>query len=250
MSILCEGLTLEEVEPGIFDLVLDRPRQRNALTEQMMTALSTAVDTVNRYPGAVALIVSGHGDAFCSGADLSVVRDRRKGDAAYRWPEVMGREAELLADCEVVTIAAITGPAVGLGMGLALACDITVMEEQAFLAEAHLALGLCPTAMCWWVPRMAGLARASDIVLTGRRVGGPEAAAIGLVSRLVGAGEARAAALDIARDLAERPADMLRFAKLAMRMAQDEPRMHAVRRFGGAANRMHRMAEPPPEGAR
>ncbi|GAA1875015.1 enoyl-CoA hydratase/isomerase family protein [Asanoa iriomotensis] len=234
------GLVLTEPEPGIFDLLIDRAERRNALTEEMMRGLATVVETVNARPDAAALIVRGAGGAFCAGADISVVEARRSTDARWRWPEVMGREAELLDACEIATVAVVDGPAVGLGMGLALGCDVCVVEPGGYFAEAHLALGLAPTAMAWWVPRMAGLQRAADIILTGRRVYGEEAAAIGLAARLAPAGEGTAVALDIARDIARKPPDMARYAKLALRMAQDTARMAEVRRFGGMANRMHR----------
>ena len=234
------GLVLSEPAPGIFHLLLDRAERRNALTEQMMLALADVVEHVNGRLDAAALIVRGAGGSFCSGADLSVVDARRRTDTPWRWPQLMGREAELLEACEVATIAVVDGPAVGLGMGLALSCDICVVEPSAYFAEAHLALGLAPTAMAWWVPRMAGLQRASDIILTGRRVYGEEAVAIGLAARLADPGEGPATAMAIANDVAAKPRDMARYAKLALRLAQDQERMTQVRRFGGMANRMHR----------
>jgi enoyl-CoA hydratase/carnithine racemase len=240
MTPTAPGLLLREPEPGIFELVFDRPERRNALTEEMMRALDPVVAHVNGVRGASALVIRGNGGAFCAGADRSVVARRRRADAAWRWPPLMGREADLLADCEVPTIAVVDGPAVGLGMGLALSCDICVMEPQGYFAEAHLALGLAPTAMCWWLPRMCGLQRAGDIILTGRRVYGEEAAAIGLAARLAEAGSGRAVALEIARQIATQPPVMSRFAKLALRLAQDQPRMTEVRRFGAMANRIHR----------
>jgi enoyl-CoA hydratase/carnithine racemase len=233
-------LVLTEPEPGIYELVFDRPRHRNALTEEMMRALGTVAEQVNLDRRASALIVRGAGGSFCAGADLSVVDERRRADEPWRWPPLMGREADLLADCEVATIAVVDGAAVGLGMGLALGCDVCVMEPQGYFAEAHLALGLTPTAMCWWLPRMAGLQRAGDIVLTGRRVYGEEAVGIGLAARLAGRGDGRSLAMEVAREVAAKPPVMSRFAKLALRLAQDQPRMTDVRRFGALANRLHR----------
>jgi len=234
------GLVLTEVEPGVFELLIDRPERRNALTEPMMRALADITEMVNGRSDAAALVVRGAGGAFCAGADLGVVDERRRTDTPWRWPQLMGREAELLDACEVATIAVVDGPAVGLGMGLALSCDICVIEPAGYFAEAHLALGLAPTAMAWWVPRMAGLQRARDIILTGRRVYGEEAAGIGLAARLAAAGEGPATGVAIAREIAAKPRDMARYAKLAIRLAQDEDRMTGVRRFGGMANRMHR----------
>jgi enoyl-CoA hydratase/carnithine racemase len=240
------GLQLTEFGLGIFELLIDRPARRNALTEEMMLALGTVVDVVNARPDAAALIVRGAGGAFCAGADRALVDERRRGDAPWRWPEVMGREAKLLEACEVVTIAVVTGPAVGLGMGLALSCDLCVMEPAGYFAEAHLALGLAPTAMCWWLPRMCGLQHARDIILTGRRVYGEEAAVIGLTSRLAAAGQGPELGMELARDVAKQPRDMTRFAKLAIRLAQDQDRMLEVRRFGGLVNRVHRLAGQTP----
>src|SRR5690606_28389671 len=121
---------------------------------QMMRTFDEVVARVNATRGAVALLVRGTGGSFCAGADREVVRQRQEQDQPWRWPPLMGREAELLSACEVPTVSVVDGPAVGLGMGLALSCDICVVEPAGYFAEAHLALGLAPTAMCWWLPRM------------------------------------------------------------------------------------------------
>jgi enoyl-CoA hydratase/carnithine racemase len=244
---VCPGLDLLEESPGVFELVIDRPDRRNALTEEMMLALDDVVRSVNARADAVAVVVRGNGGSFCAGADLSVVEGRRQLDHPFALPELMGREADLLAGCEVPLVAVVTGAAVGLGMGLALSCDICVMEPQGFFAEAHLALGLSPTAMCWWLPRMAGLQRAADIILTGRRVYGEEAVAIGLAARLAPAGEGRAVAQSVVEDIARQPRVMTRLTRAAMRTAQDEEAQTRVRRFGGYANRVHRAAALSPQ---
>lgn len=245
MSMICPGLDLEEPEPGIFELVIDRPERRNALTEEMMRSFDLVVDQVNARQDAAALIIRGSGGAFCAGADVSVVEERRQQDAPWRWPPLMGREADLLANCEITTIAVVDGPAIGLGMGLALGCDICVVEPRGFFAEAHLALGLSPTAMCWWLARSCGLQRAADIVLSGRRVHGEEAASIGMVARLADDGRGPEVAREIARQVAAQPRVMARFAKLALRLAQDQEQMTSVRRFGSLANRAYRTLPPP-----
>jgi enoyl-CoA hydratase/carnithine racemase len=246
MTEVVPGLALDQPVTGVYELVIDRPQRRNALTEQMMRAFDEVVSQVNEARDAAALLIRGAGGAFCAGADRSVVAQRSAADRPWRWPPLMGREAELLAGCEVATVAVVDGPAVGLGMGLALGCDICVIEPAGYFAEAHLALGLAPTAMCWWLPRMCGLQRASEIILTGRRVYGEEAAAIGLAARLAEPGTGREVGLEIAGRIAAQPPVMSRFAKLALRLAQDQPRMTEVRRFGALANRIHRSlgAEP------
>ena len=240
-TTICAGMRLDHHPNGVYELVFDRPEKRNALTAEMMESFPHVIARVNDDRNAAAVIVRGEGGSFSAGADRSVVRERAGADAPWRWPEIMGREAELLADCEVPLIAVVDGPAVGLGMGLALACDVCVIEPQAFFSEAHLALGLAPTAMCWWLPRMCGFQRASEIILTGRRVYGEEAAAIGIAASLAVEGHGRQTALDLAERVVAKPRTMTRFAKLALRMAQDEHRMLEVRRFGGAANRLNRL---------
>ena len=109
------GLVLTEPEPGIFELLIDRAERRNALTEEMMRGLPTVVEAVNSRPDAAALVVRGAGGAFCAGADLGVVNERRRTDSRWRWPELMGREAELLDSCEIATIA---GPASSIRCGV------------------------------------------------------------------------------------------------------------------------------------
>ena len=127
------GLRLSEPEPGIVELLIDRPERRNALTEEMMVALATVVEQVNAREDIGVLLLRGSGGAFCAGADLGVVSQRRRMDVPWRWPALMGREAELLEGCEVATIAVVDGAAVGLGMGLALSCDICVIEPSGLL---------------------------------------------------------------------------------------------------------------------
>lgn len=240
-----EGLVLSEPAPRVVEIRLDRPERRNALTEMMMTGLGTLGAELSADPDVGAVVLSGAGRGFCAGADRAVVAERRGAYLPYRWPTLVGREAELLATFEMPVIAVVHGAAVGLGMGLALAADICVAEEDGYFAEAHLALGLCPTAMCWWLPRTCGLQRAAEIILTGRRVAADEASRIGMVARTVPAGTGRQAALDTAIDIAAMPPVVSRYAKLALQTAQDQDSMRRVRQLGGSANIISRLASAP-----
>jgi enoyl-CoA hydratase len=240
-----DGLLVDRIEPGIVEIRLDRPERRNALTEEMMVSLMALGSELSADPSVTAVLLTASGAGFCAGADRGVVASRRGTYLPHRWPAPMGREAELLSTYEMPIVAVVQGAAVGLGMGLALAADICVVEKGAYFTEAHLALGLCPTAMCWWLPRNCGLQRAADIVLTGRRVEAEEAVRIGMVAAGTAAGAGRERALTMARNIAAMPPHTVRYAKLAMQTAQDQESMQRVRHLGGSANIIGRLVAQP-----
>ena len=171
------------------------------LTEQLRDRLATlaAADDVR------AVVVSGRGErAFSAGSDVKAFESHR--GAAGR--EHFSREEEVfseLAALPMPTIAAIEGSALGGGLELALACDIRVASERASLGLPEVRLAVTPGAGgTQRLPRVVGVARAKELALTGRIIDAREAERIGLVSRVVPAGQARAAADEIAAEIAER----------------------------------------------
>lgn len=242
---MCPGLIVTRHTPGIVEIRLDRPERYNALTEPMMIALQGLGGELSADAAVHVVLLTASGPGFCAGADRTVVSARRATYVPHRWPAPMGREAELLAGYEMPVVAVVNGGAVGLGMGLALAADVCVAEEGAFFEEAHLALGLCPTAMCWWLPRNCGMQRAAEIILTGRRVDAQEAVRIGMVTAGASAGEGREHGMRIARDIDGKPPLTVRYAKLALRVAQDQEAMARVRTLGGSANILTRLVGHP-----
>jgi enoyl-CoA hydratase/carnithine racemase len=190
-----------EVSCGIAVLTLDRPEQRNAFTGPMGASLSAAYAECDARDDVRALILTGAGAAFCVGADLSV------GETTFAKRD----EPEFSADpitfpawkVRKPVIAAINGHAVGIGLTIAMQCDIRLAACEAKLAFAHVRRGVLPDVHAHWtVPRAIGFARTADLFLTGRTITGDEAAAMGLVARAMPAsrvlGEARAIAEDIA----------------------------------------------------
>lgn len=189
------------VADGIATLTLDRPAERNAFSGPMAVALAAAYADCDARDDVRAVILTGAGDAFCVGADLSAGADtfaRRE-------------EAEFSADpiafpawrVRKPVIAAINGHAVGIGLTLAMQCDIRLAAAEAKLAFAHVRRGVLPDAHAHWtVPRAVGFARTAELFLTGRRFDGAEAAAMGLVSRALPAAAVLPAAQDLARDIA------------------------------------------------
>jgi enoyl-CoA hydratase/carnithine racemase len=193
------------IADGVAVVTLDRPAQRNALSGPMAASLADAYRTCDARDDVRAVVLTGAGDAFCVGADLSVGADtfakREEADFSadpVRFPAWKVRKP---------VIAAVNGHAVGIGLTLAMQCDIRLVAREAKLAFAHVRRGVLPDAHSHWtVPRTIGFARTADLFLTGRTFTGDEAAAMGLASRALPAADvlpaARAMADDIARNTA------------------------------------------------
>ncbi|RIK07011.1 MAG: hypothetical protein DCC49_10830 [Acidobacteria bacterium] len=154
-----------------------------------------------------AAVIAATGKSFCAGANFSsggLLGNETRTAVGFR--EGVGefyREAAKLFDVTVPLVAAVHGPAVGAGAGLALACDLRVSSPQAFIATNFVRLGIHPGfAITETLPALIGPARASDMLLTGRRIGGEEAMAWGLVDRLVDADDVRSVAIELASQVA------------------------------------------------
>ncbi|WP_255197153.1 enoyl-CoA hydratase/isomerase family protein [Halorarius litoreus] len=164
-------------------VTLDRPAARNALTPDGLDALERAVVDA---PGTVVL-VRGAGDAFCAGADLSVVAEVATDGDPQAFVERGQRVLTSIAEAEAAVVAGIDGAARGGGVELALACDLRVATPEATFAEPGVTFGLFGA---WGgthrLPETVGMADAMDISLTGRAVDAAEAHRMGLVSRVVG----------------------------------------------------------------
>lgn len=183
-------------------LTMSAPDRRNAVPDTGWSELEAAFGAFERS-GQRALIVTGAGDDFCAGADLSLDSDLTSaaGNAArMRGP---GGAATALFRITKPTIAAVDGAAVGAGMNLALGCDIVVATADARFSEIFVRRGLAiDFGGTWLLPRLVGLARAREIALTGRMVPAAEALAIGMVAAVVDRDELQATAMELAEDLA------------------------------------------------
>ncbi|HEX7006439.1 MAG TPA: crotonase/enoyl-CoA hydratase family protein [Alphaproteobacteria bacterium] len=188
-------------------VVIDRPEVRNAVDPETARALAQAFHDFEADEGADVGVLTGEGGAFCAGADLKRAAD----GIPAEWVEgdgAMGPTRRLL---DKPVIAAIAGHAVAGGLELALWCDLRVMEEDAVVGVFCRRWGV-PLIDGGTVrlPRLIGMGRALDLILTGRPVGAQEALAMGLVNRVVPKGEARAAAEALATELAAFPQTCLR----------------------------------------
>jgi len=192
-------------------LTVSRPQARNALDTDTVEEFHRALDEVLQG-GATVLIVTGAGDkAFVSGADINAIRARGRADALL---SINSRLMSAVENHEAVTIAAVNGYALGGGCELALACDLRVASETAVFGLPEPALGIIPGAGgTQRLPRIVGLGRAKEMILTGARWDARQALAAGLVSEVVPAAEL----LPAARRLAER---VLALGPLAVRLAK------------------------------
>nr|MBF6621362.1 enoyl-CoA hydratase/isomerase family protein [Patulibacter sp.] len=211
------GLQRERTPDGIELLRLDRPDRRNALDRATLGSLLSALGAAAADPDVRVVVLSTTSTAaLCAGADVGESLDRSSGI------ERMERFAQLyqaVTDLPAPTIAVCVGNVVGAGAELAAACDLRVAGDNVRFAWAGAKLGV-PVGPARLVP-LVGLARAKELIFTGRVVEADEAARIGLAERVAPAAEAEAGAIELAEQLVERPDDGLRRLKRMFRDYED-----------------------------
>ena len=191
-------------------VVLDRPAARNAVDRDTAAALAEAFRAFDADDEAAVAVLWGAGGTFCAGADLKAMSNRTEPDG----DGPMGPSRMVLSK---PVIAAVAGHAVAGGLELACWCDLRVVEETAVLGVFCRRFGV-PLIDGGTVrlPQIVGLGRALDLILTGRPVGAEEALRIGLADRVVPAGASRAAAEELALELAEFPQATMRADRLSV----------------------------------
>jgi enoyl-CoA hydratase len=172
----------------IATLTLNRPDKRNALSDEMVDAFFSALDEIARSEARV-LVVTGAGEGFCAGFDLSLA-DQDGGEDEGFWAARQERFGMLVTRLRAIpqpTIGAIHGAAAGAGLGLALACDTRIGSTTACFSSAFIRVGMssCDVGVSWLLPRAIGTTRAFEMMLTGRMVEAEEAWRIGLILRQV-----------------------------------------------------------------
>ncbi len=198
-------------------LTLDRAESRNGLTEDTVKAVAAAFE----LPDAIrAVVITGANGAFCSGLDLkdAMRRGIQAGpDLERGLREYFHGAIRAITSCDRPTIAAVDGAAAGFGCDLALACDLRIISERAFFGEIFVKRGLMPDGGgTWLLPRIIGIGRALEMLLTGDRVNADEAHRIGLANRLVPHAELFATVTALADRLAKGPPLVYRLVKEAV----------------------------------
>jgi len=211
-----------EVDGEIGTLTLDRPESFNAMSPEMILELGTAFAWLADQAPLRGLIVTGNGPAFCSGGDINGFKQGVEDDS-IDLPAQVRRGAEALHTAIVdlrripyPVVAAVNGAAAGAGFSLALACDIRIMSEKAFVACAYGRIGASPDGgMTYFLPRVVGPSRALEILLEDPNMSAADALAEGLVSQVTAPEEL----IDAARAKAEKLAKMApHYVKMAKRL--------------------------------
>jgi enoyl-CoA hydratase len=204
-----ELVLVDHPEPHVAVVTLNRPDRLNALSIDLALALDETLAAVSDENDTWVVVLTGAGRGFCSGLDLKDygvlpgIDGLTVGRIAQRSMRAYSRLVLTLRRMPQPVIAAVNGPAYGGGMCLALAADLRIAARSAVFNATGIVNGLTSTEMAagWLLPRLIGASRSNDLLLTGREVGAEEAAAMGLVSRIVDDDAALAEALEAARGM-------------------------------------------------
>lgn len=179
------------VAEGVGTITLNRPHRKNAFTFEMIDEWAERLRLIRTDDEVRVVVLTGAGDAFCSGVDLESFSPAdgsrptvlaRRGHLADR----IHRVALALEDLDKPVIAAMRGVAVGAGLDMALMCDMRIVSETAKFSEGYVKVGLIPgDGGCYWLPRIVGLPKALELLLSGDMIDAAEALRIGLVNKVV-----------------------------------------------------------------
>jgi enoyl-CoA hydratase/carnithine racemase len=203
------GDVMVEVDGPVVTVTLAREAKRNALTQAMYGTVADTLEAADADAGVAAVILTGSGVAFTAGNDLADFASGAPLDQVHRF-------LTAISTVGVPVIAAVNGMAVGVGLTMLLHCDLVYVEPDAVLTVPFVSLGLVPeAASSLLLPRIVGERRAADLLLTGRKISGTEAAEWGLANEAVS--PALGAARDAAGRLAAQPPHAVRSTKALLR---------------------------------
>lgn len=216
---------VDRPEPGVTVITLNRPAARNAVGWQTWEELGPVVSEVAADDRCRSVVLTGSGGSFCAGGDVKSSPSRGTGLGAPAARLLVGqRVLEDLLRLPKPVLAAVEGPAMGIGWSLALACDVVVAARDAVFGAPFVLRGLVPDGgAAWFLTRALGRQRAAALLLTGGRMTAAEAAAAGLVAHQAEPGAALTDAVAMAAAMARGPAEALRLTKGMIRAADDLP---------------------------
>ena len=191
---MTDAIVCEQQGP-VAVLTLNRPQARNAIDDPMRETLRAELERLSADGETRVIVLTGAGTAFSAGGDIKGMQQRLEqpsGQVAYQGWRRQHRTAAFisaLANSDQVTIAAVNGPAMGLGMDIALACDFIVAAPEARFGSSFVRRGLIPDGgSLYFLPRRVGLQMTKELIYSGRTVAADEALRIGLIDRLAGPG--------------------------------------------------------------
>jgi enoyl-CoA hydratase/carnithine racemase len=203
-------------------ITLNRPEVRNALSDTLTPALRSMIKTCGEHPEVGALLITGAGKAFCAGGNVKGMgahRDQKKLEMSHEDKVADLQERQRLLTGALVavrkpTIAALPGPAVGAGLAIAMACDIRIAAQSAFVSTGYLRVALSGDyGIAWLLTRLVGTARARELMFTSEKVDASRCEVIGLVNRVAPDEHLQEDAFALARAMADGPMLALRAMK-------------------------------------
>ncbi|PRZ39095.1 enoyl-CoA hydratase/carnithine racemase [Antricoccus suffuscus] len=227
---------LYEVSEHIATITLNAPERMNTISGPMLNQLTERLLEANQDKDVRCVILTGAGRAFCAGLDLRPESGGVSGlssssDSVSPSLDLRNTPPTVLFDMDTPVIAAINGGAAGYGMDTALGCDIRLMGASGKLAAAFTKRGLVPeSGGTWFLPRLIGWSKASELIFTGRTLNAEETVEWGLASEVVADEDLQARARELAREIAGNAPLAVQAAKRMMRMGQNEPFVEHVHR--------------------
>lgn len=237
-----EHILIETTPEGVRTITLNRPEKLNAVNLKLSEELPWAIDEGSRDDAVRVIVLTGAGRGFCAGLELNpanvqAMTQLREQSRYHRLDDLhwVGRWVLSVVNCDKPIIAAINGPAVGAGCGLTLAADIRLISDAALMSTGYLRIGLSPDAgVSYFLPRLVGLSRATELVLTARDILPDEADRIGLVSRVLPAANFAEQVAEYAKQLAAGPPIAMTLTKRLLRDSLDTTLMsHLREELGG-----------------
>lgn len=211
----------ESESSGVATLTFARPERRNALDHTSVTELATALRLAAESPAVRCLVITGEGSAFSAGADVkdwAARMDDAAPDNEQAFSNINDSVVSALYGFPKPLVASVNGPAIGMGMGITLAADFRIGSTNARFSSFYIRIGTVPDfGDTYLLPRLVGLAKATDFVLTGRMVEAAEAVSIGLLTEMVSPEELAGATRRWAEMLASGPTVALGVAKRNLR---------------------------------
>ncbi len=224
-----EPFLLVERDGPVVIATMNRPDEMNAISESVYSdELAAFCKEMQRDRSVRAIVLTGAGKGFCAGGNVKHLAARSGLFEGSAWNirgnyrATVQQIAPALAELEVPVIAAINGPAIGLGLDIACACDIRIMADHAVVAESYVKLGIIPGGGgAWLLPRLIGPQRAALMTLTGDAINAAKALEYGLIAEAVPAADLLPRARELAHKIAANPGHATRLAKRLMREGQD-----------------------------
>jgi len=213
---------LANIKSGIATIILNRPEKLNILDEAMKSDFVRIIKQLDSDNDVKVLILTGSGNVFCAGGDIQGFKNRYddfvKRDGAI--PYYVNIIGETMINVSKPIIAAVNGHAVGGGLSIAIACDIRIASDNAMFNAGFTRVGLVPElGSSFNLPRLVGIGKALELVMTARDFSSYEAERIGLVNRVVSFDELHEATFEVAEQIAANPPIAVRMAKKAIRHA-------------------------------